>query len=408
MRTVILFMLYSFTILLEKYFSFLIPISFNRSTDDLKKNSNKLINNIKKPLSIRKLEACDVYPVIGNELGKGQYVTGAKISYLNAELQLEKKDLAVKYLSQRDEPLILSSLKTAIYRGLDREVTFYNDLSEEIPFVTPNCIFADTIPWLYRGVITMEKLTPDLLVDDYKGCNLEQSRSVIKNISRMHAKFWNTVTTEPSAKWLPDRHPLDILWFLKYMSFKKKACNKLWKALYQYFKHHPLTVTHGDCRPGNIMWFKNGDIAMLDWQFVHAGIGTWDTTYYIIMAHDIEMRRTNEDLLMKQYFSNLSDSYQEYSYGNFSYSEDKCMTDYQLLKIVLALYAWAALITHMFDKYGNDPRDVRCWADRITTAIIDLDSSFVSEKINLPSHVLDDFKEIMKSASAVTKERFVE
>jgi len=230
MRTVILFMLYSFTILLEKHFSFLIPISFNRSTDDLKKNSNKLIDNIKNRLSISKVESCDVYPVIGNELGKGKYVTGAKIAYLNTKLQLEKKDLAIKYLSQRDEPLVLSSLKTAIYRGLDREVTFYNDLSKEIPFVTPKCIFADTIPWLYRGVITMEKLTPDLLVDDYKGCGLEQSRSVINNISRMHAKFWNTLATEPATKWLPDKHPLDILWFLKYMSFKKKACNKLWKA----------------------------------------------------------------------------------------------------------------------------------------------------------------------------------
>jgi hypothetical protein len=62
----------------------------------------------------------------------------------------------------------------------------------------------------------------------------------------------------------------------------------------------------------------------------------------------------------------------------------------------------------MFDKYGNDPRDVRCWADRITSAINDLDSDFVSGKIKIPARVVDDFKTIMNKAARETKERFVE
>jgi len=62
----------------------------------------------------------------------------------------------------------------------------------------------------------------------------------------------------------------------------------------------------------------------------------------------------------------------------------------------------------MFDKYGNDPRDVRCWADRITGAIIDLDSSFVANTLNISKLVIDNFKLIMQKASDLTKERFVE
>lgn len=393
---------------MEKYFYFLIPISFDRSTNNLKKSRKKFINNVKKNLSIREINSSIVYSVVGNETGKDQYVAGLELSYRDRENQQKKRSMAVKYLSSRCEPLYLSSLRSAVLRGLNQEVKFYKELSKRIPFVTPECFFTDSIPLLYRGIVIMEKLNPDFRVIDYEGCQLDQSKTVIKNISLMHAKFWNRIISDPSLNWMPGcQKPLDGFWFLNYVTKKEKTCVILWEALYKHYANHPITVAHGDCRPGNILWYNSGSIALLDWQMTHAGIGTWDTTYFIVMSHDVEIRKKNEGSLIKQYYSDLSVSYKKFHSEDLSYSEEQCMEDHHILKLLLGLYGWAALVTHMFDKYGNDPRDVRCWADRITSAINDLDSDFISGKIKIPARVIDDFKTIMNKAGQETKKRFV-
>jgi len=407
MKTFLLFIFYSITIFMEKYFSFLIPIPFDRSTGDLKKSRKKLIRNVRERLSIGKVDSAVVHSVVRNEAGKDKYVTGLSLSYRDKEGNPKKRDLAVKYLSSREEPLYLSSLRSAVLEGLNAEVRFYNEVSRKIPFVMPECFFADSIPLLYRGIIIMEKLNPDFRVDDYLGCRPDHSKAVIQNISRMHAKFWNRISGDPSLNWLPGtQNPMDFFWFLNYITKKEKACVELWKALHGHFAAYPVTIAHGDCRPGNIMWYHDGSIAMLDWQMVHAGIGTWDATYFIVMAHDVENRKNNEMSMIDQYYSNLSASYYSFHSEDLPYGKEQCIEDHHILKLVLGLYGWAALVSHMFDKYGNDPRDVRSWADRITTAINDLDSDFVSGKIHIPARVIDDFKVIMDKAAGDTKERF--
>jgi hypothetical protein len=409
MKTFLLFIFYSITTFMEKYLYFLIPIPFDRSTNDLKKSGKKFIKNISGRLSIREVHSHAVHSVVGNEAGKDQYVTGIEVSYTDWENKRKKRDLVVKYLSSRNEPLYLSSLRSAVLRGLNQEVRFYNDISERIPFVMPECIFADSIPPLYRGIVIMEKLNPDFTVDDYIGSRPDQSATVIKNISRMHAKFWNRVSGDPALNWLPGvQNPLDSFWFLNYITKKEEACLILWKALYNHFANHPVTVAHGDCRPGNIMWYNNGSVAMLDWQMVHAGIGTWDATYCIVMSHDMEIRTEHEIALIKQYHSDLFLSYRDFHSEDLPYSMEQCLEDHHILKLLLGLYGWAALVSHMFDKYGNDPRDVRSWADRITSAINDLDSDFVSGKIKTSARVMDDFKMIMNRAGRETKKRFIE
>ena len=407
-RKTILFIFYTVTIFIENYFSFLIPISFNRSTNDLKKKSEKLINNIKGSLAIDEVESFEVYSVVREEHGKDQFVTGLQLTYLDQDRCSISKDIVIKFLSLRNEPLLLDSLKSALYGGLDREVEFYKGLSKEIPFVTANCLFADSIPALYRGVIVMEALSPDYRVDDHIGCTQDQTKAVLYNISKMHAKFWNRVFMDPSLHWIPDRHALDYLWFLDIITKKDKACKELWRALYKYFNNHPLTIGHGDCRPGNIMWYEDGSIAMVDWQFANASIGTWDASYCIVMSSEVDIRRKHEEELVNYYYDNLSGSYKDYFSEDLSYSREQCLEDHQLLKLVLGLYGWGALVTHMFDRYGNDPRDVRSWADRITSAITDLDTNFVSRKLDISGSVVDDFKIIMSNARDLTKERFIE
>jgi hypothetical protein len=320
---------------------------------------------------------------------------------------MQTKDMVVKFLSLRNEPLLLSSLKSAIYKGMNREVMFYKELSAKIPFVTARCLFAHYIPSLYRGVIVMETLFPDFVVDDYIGCTPEQSKSFMRNISKMHAKFWNRIFSDPALSCVPDRHPLDYLWFLNYITKREQACGVIWKAMVNYYSRHPMTVGHGDCRPGNILWYNNGLIALVDWQFANASIGTWDASYYMVMSHEVGVRRQCETDLINLYYDDLSAHYREFFSEALSYSRNQCLDDYELLKLILGLYGWAALVTHMFDKYGNDPRDVRAWADRITSAITDLDSAFVSRKIGIRAAVVDDFKNIMSDARDETKDRFI-
>jgi hypothetical protein len=105
MKTFSLFILYSITIFMEKYFHFLIPISFDRSTNNLKKSRKKFIKNVREKLSIREANSSTVHSVVGNETGKDQYVAGLELSYRDQEDSPQKRSLAVKYLSSRNEPL---------------------------------------------------------------------------------------------------------------------------------------------------------------------------------------------------------------------------------------------------------------------------------------------------------------
>ena len=407
-RKYLSFVFYTITIFIEDHFSFMIPISFNRSTDDLRKNPDKLINSIKDALSADGIESFNTYSVIREEHGKDQFITGLQLTYSDPDHNSRTEDIVVKFLSLKNEPLLLDSLKSALYSGLNREVEFYKALSTKIPFVTADCLYTHSIPVLYRAVIVMESLHPDYRVDDYIGCTAEQTKVVLHNIAKMHAKFWGRVFEDPSLDWIPDRHAVGYLWFLDYITKKEAMCKKLWAALYEYFAGHPLTIGHGDCRPGNMMWYDNGSIALVDWQFANASLGTWDATYCMVMSTDVDIRREHEDDLIDYYYDNLSASYRSYHSEDFSYSREQCLEDHHLLKLVLALYGWGALVTHMFDRYGNDPRDVRAWADRITAAVTDLDSGFVSRKLGIPASIMDDFKKIMSDARDMTRERFVE
>ena len=92
-RKTISFIFYTVTIFIENYFSFLIPISFNRSTNDLKKHSEKLINSIKDSLAIDEVESFKVYSVVREEHGKDQFVTGLQLTYLDQDRCSISKDL---------------------------------------------------------------------------------------------------------------------------------------------------------------------------------------------------------------------------------------------------------------------------------------------------------------------------
>lgn len=407
LRNTLSFAFYTATIFIEDHLGFMIPIPFNRSTKDLQKNPDKLIASIRGSLSIDEVQSFDTYSVIREEHGKGQFITGLQLTYLDGDSSSRTEDIIVKFLSLKNEPLVLNALKSALYSGLNREVEFYKGLSREVPFVTADCFYTHSIPVLYRAVIVMEALHPDQRVDDYIGCTAEQVKDVLRNVAKMHAKFWGRVFEEPSLDWIPDRHAVGYLWFLDIITKKEAACKKLWAALYEHFEDYPLTVGHGDCRPGNIMWYDDGSIALVDWQFANASLGTWDATYCIVMSIHEDIRREREDELINYYYDNLSASYKDYHSEDFSYSREQCIEDHHLLKLVLALYGWGALVTHMFDRYGNDPRDVRAWADRITAAVTDLDSDFVAGKLGIPASVMDDFKVIMSAARDETKGRFV-
>jgi hypothetical protein len=64
------FIFYTVTIFIEDHFSFFIPIPFNRSTNDLKKNPDKLIKSIGDKLAIDKVESFNTYSVVRDEHGK--------------------------------------------------------------------------------------------------------------------------------------------------------------------------------------------------------------------------------------------------------------------------------------------------------------------------------------------------
>ena len=69
---------------------------------------------------------------------------------------------------------------------------------------------------------------------------------------------------------------------------------ELWSSLRAHFEGHPVTLLHGDCRPGNMMWLRQAKggpeeeealteeaeaeraIVFNDWEAVTVGPSLWD------------------------------------------------------------------------------------------------------------------------------------
>jgi aminoglycoside phosphotransferase (APT) family kinase protein len=77
----------------------------------------------------------------------------------------------------------------------------------------------------------------------------------------------------------------------------------------------PRTLVHGDFRPDNFAFERNGEIVVFDWQTARFDPGSRDVAYFLAFALPADLRRAHESALLALYYQTLlSHGVQDYSF----------------------------------------------------------------------------------------------
>ena len=337
----------------------------------------------------------------------------------------------MKFQTGRGLPLGIQAIRAAMEPGINREVDFYNRLATpsrsggaHLPQRVPRAMFAACHHRYNRVCIVLEHMfqtdAPDIAgraytLADHGGCPEPECEAMMRTAARMHAKYWRRAQDATPSRWIPARKGLEFASFVPgFIADKNKEPDwfrDLWQALDAYVtrKDRPLTLVHGDCRPGNMLFLKpnggggeggeggdegDGDVGsfglpgvvMMDWEAVNVGPFLWDLTYMSVLGQPLAQRRDNQMRLLDAYRASLRAALARACDGDglaaYTTEEeyerdtapDACRADLAVLTVVLYYVAWVVRTRKLWDGQGNTADDLWAWEERVCGAVGDLDA----------------------------------
>lgn len=335
------------------------------------------------------------------EPDKNSSSTGLSFTYKRGDGNtLHSLDVFTKFQSGRGMPMWLQAIRAAAEPGVAREVDFYNKLQPASTLRTAKVLFAGKAVNVNRVCIVLEYLKIGAagngagaskmlrVVPDHKFENVPDMELMLTKVAAMHAKFWGCADTTEESSWLPKRRGVEFAgWALSLNPPKQGASYfaKLFKSIDRYFSKEPLTVVHGDCRPGNMIFEGMPlakDVIFSDFEAVNIAPGLWDFVYATVLGLTPEARREYGDHLLQAYHSALDRELQ--SRHKISAPSLEALKDQaQLLTFVLFLVSHTVTTAGYWKNQGNTTMDLRSWGERVLASLTDTDIERVSKLLEL-------------------------
>jgi Phosphotransferase enzyme family len=310
----------------------------------------------------------------------------------------------VKFESGRGLPLLLQALRAAVEPGVAREVDFYRNLAATVPLRTPRVYFADAIHAFNRVCIILEHVDGYNLAD-WHGCPIAAVRAMLAGVARMNAAFVGKIANDPRTRWIPARAGLDYASFVATLGGSAPAWYRdLWTALDHYFRNCPVTLVHGDCRPGNMLFLDHGaiarqldarnerdaepwppegmptrDVVFTDWGAVNAAPLLWDFTYCTVIGIRTVDREAHLERLRDEFVATLRAGGVAAEYCD----RTRCRIEVDLLTMVLYYVASLVISKGYWDKQGNTLDDWHAWSGRILAALRAVDTDRTSAALGV-------------------------
>ena len=241
----------------------------------------------------------------------------------------------------------------------EREVRFYNELQHQIDVRTPRFFvavmdkganpeialrvlkFVNRLPtkivwWLFLLGKRLPSKTRNyaLLLEDLSnlrpgnqvaGCNLQDARTALRGMARLHAQYWDDTSLTDIAWIIPLElgakagHAVFLDCLPRYIEANKENLTPRhyelleWlKAnaieLYRLYSGLPATLLHGDFRLDNIFFDdENNEIVLCDWQTLMNGPAGIDLAYFLSASLDKNSTETGVTELLTFYSNELDD-----------------------------------------------------------------------------------------------------
>jgi Phosphotransferase enzyme family len=247
---------------------------------------------------------------------------------MNVRLELESDgSVPSSLIAKLPSPDPTSRATGIALRNYEREVGFYLEIAPTVDIRVARCYHAEWHAATGDFVVLMEDLAPAQQGDQIVGCDIDQARTAVLELAKLHGPRWGDVGLN-DIEWLNRRtagesQQLAMLWamflpgfmsvFGGYLSTEAAAMiQRFGGQIADWVDGHdsPNTVTHGDYRLDNLM-FAGPDggapIAAVDWQTPGHGLGIIDVSYFLGAGVLPPERRVIERDLVDEYGQALAD-----------------------------------------------------------------------------------------------------
>jgi hypothetical protein len=261
------------------------------------------------------------------------------------------------------------------------EVSFYQKIRPELPVESPRVYYCEGDSVNY--VLLLEDLAERecSFRDLASSCSLDEARSVVTTLARLHAGFWQSGRFDSDLGWVKrletnrDHRLLNLVRQLSLpISYQKFGyalpegtrevvphLMKNYRLLERQWARGPRTLIHGDAHLGN-MYFVEGRACLLDWQVQQYGQGMRDVSYFLVNSMPEELRVEHQEKLITHYLATLRAC-------GISFDFDTAWAQYRLQSV----YAWIAALVTAPSNFQEE-KVVIAGLTRASRAILDLDA----------------------------------
>lgn len=218
----------------------------------------------------------------------------------------------------------LSSNESWTNNAILMELHFYREYAASLKAILPKCILYKSIPGSYISIVLEDISHSHFCLSGYRELNLKIFKKIVESLAVLHSKFTGKIPNFYQDK--PPLHQLlydfPVNWSASKASILHQSPASLKNKLNKYFElisshlvqNHVIdffghsktgmTVVHGDCHFGNIMYPLKGseqNVKLIDWQLSKKGFGIFDVAGLLIHWNVPKFRRSIETDVIKHY-----------------------------------------------------------------------------------------------------------
>jgi hypothetical protein len=268
-------------------------------------------------------------------------------------------------------------------RVFEREARFYAELAPELD-VVPRAFHVGADEAAGDYVLLLEDLGHLRIGDQVRGSDADEAAAALTALGRFHASFWRSPRMDALA-WMPriDDPGMKIgdqIYAASLPMFQDvfghaitDDCASIVERfapnvhqLMDRFAAMPHTVVHFDYRLDNLFFGEDDTVTMIDFQASCKGGGAYDVGYFLSQNLPVDVRRANEDDLLRAYHDALVAG------GVTDYSLEQLRDDVR----VGILYGWIIPVYAVGTLDSSSERAMALWTEvigRAQAAMVDHD-----------------------------------
>lgn len=360
--------------------------------------------------------------------------------------QLLSKDVFLKFQTGADFPLWLQAIRWAAEGEVLREVDFYDKIAPNVLIRVPKLYYLSKTPVSNTICLAMEYFpitsvsndkdnespvsTTKVKQKDDKDHNnkleyyvfpdwkIDSSifvEMILSNVAKLHVQYLHDPSSlqnrRPEARWVPAQRGLDFCKWVKTIGPKDLTpFHEVFDAIDRYFSNKVVTVVHGDCRPGNMIFsgFRSSssrtrilqDVIFCDFEAVNVAPPMWDVAYALALGLPEELHTTEEiQRLIELYRRRALDTLEAEGRTDVVLdSVEELYEQVQILHVHFFFYSYAVYSQGFWDDHGNSEDDMRVWGERSHHTWSRIDCQKVSQVLEIDLVLMKNLRDkAMKS-----------